>query len=99
MMNLTAIERRACEILLAAVHLGASVNEFRDALQRERIYSRTWGPMWKALRLVAVLDEPLKVGDCDSECRRVRSIDPTNVVAFVPRAEKPSSRRYGGNAA
>jgi hypothetical protein len=53
-MNLSAIERRACEILLAAAHRNASVEEFRDDLKRDRIYSRTWVPMFKALGLICL---------------------------------------------
>jgi hypothetical protein len=41
-MRFSKIERRACEILVAAGRRRATVLDFRSELHDERIYSRTW---------------------------------------------------------
>jgi hypothetical protein len=91
-MWLEKIDRRACEILLSAASRKATVAEFRDELQRERIYSKTWSPMFKALGLVCV---PYP----NSEERFITFIA-DNVVAFVrPASSEPLARCGGGSAA
>jgi hypothetical protein len=87
-MWLEQIEWRTCEILLSAARRRASVAEFRADLQAERIYSKTWLPIFKALGLVC---EPISP---DSE-QRFLTFKGDNVVAFAPLPAAPSRRQAG----
>ena len=87
--NLSKLDRRACEILLVAARQRATVSDFRAELHRERIYSRTWSPLFEALGLVCV---PVVPGSEE----RCLTFEADNVVAFVPRASVQPAPQYKG---
>jgi hypothetical protein len=93
-VSLSKIELRTCEILLAAARRRATVADFRADLQRERIYSRTWLPIFEALGLICV---PVSPGSEE----RFLTFKASNVVPFAPRATSapPAECMQGGGAA
>ena len=84
-MSLSKIDRRACEILLSAARRKVTVSTFSYALHQERIYKRTWLPLFEALGLIFL---PVVPG---SEQRCV-TFKADNVVSFVPPRPAPHAK-------